>query len=117
MTFTRDRPLTGAEVEFAICEMLDRIEVDAAEHAAAQLAAARAEVEYRRAYAHAVLAASVKTETQRAAYAQFHASELYAARREAEARAAGAAETCRVRRAQLDALRTIASNARAAEHG
>lgn len=74
--------------------------------------AARADVAYRNARAHAYLAAT-GTVAEREAQADLACHEQYQDRRLAEAGVDAAKEAGRNYRAQLDALRTIAANQRA----
>lgn len=113
----RDRPLTGAEVEEEIAKLVDMLEDDNDAFLAALVTAKRAEAKYRVEHARLVLTGSQTTEARRAAYAVYHSAELLEDRLVAEAVATAAAETCRIRRAELEGLRSLIASARAAEHG
>ena len=75
--------------------------------------AARADAEYRKVHAQQVLLAEAPTVGEREARATIAASDVYLARRIAEAKQLSAQEACRNYRAQLDWLRSLAANVRA----
>lgn len=121
--WSQGRPLTAVEVEDLLMEMLDALEDAAIELKDAGAKAAKAEYEYRKNFARQFSIGSppgtplAKTEEQRRQYAVGQCAELLEARLDAAAERDAAAELCRVRRAQVEILRTVAANARAAETG
>lgn len=113
----RDRPMTGPEVEEALLGAIDEMEQAAEDYAARSIVAAEAETVYRRAKAKEMLLAPAKTDAMREAHAIHKAGDLLAERNLTAAMKDSQAEACRVRRLSIEALRTIAVNARAAETG
>lgn len=116
MKFARGRSLTDAEVGDLIMEHLDALETALEEHATALVDAAKAEAAYRVAHARLVLTNAESSDARRTAYAAYHTSDLLELRLIAGALATHAGETCRVRRAELDGLRSIVASARAATY-
>lgn len=115
--FDRSRPLTGPEAEQALVELLDDLETAAEDLADKALAAAAAESAYRRAHARAVLTSGHKTDSLRQAQGVNACGPQLEARDRTAAEVVGAAELCRVRRTQVEAVRSILASARAAEYG
>lgn len=92
-----------------LCERLEDVISDIRE---ASARAAEAEVQYRTAYARALLHADGKTAAAREAAAVMAVSDDLLRYRLANARLVSAQETGRILRAQLDAWRTINANMR-----
>lgn len=113
----RDRPLSSGEAEEAILSTMDDMEAAAEEYERRALDAAAAETAYRVARAKETLMCALKTDAQREAHAIHRHADLLGERNRTEALRDAQAEVCRVRRSEIEALRTICVNARTAESG
>lgn len=115
--FSRNRPLTTAEIDELIMELLDACEEAAEELASAAIMARRSEADYRIAYAREFTLCGHKTGDMKTQHALNANRDLFKVRKDYEAMEVAAAELCRTRRAELEGLRTLAASARAAETG
>lgn len=113
----RNRPLTPAEVEEAIRDMLIVLEDDVEELERRNIAAAIATTEYRVRKAQMTLRSERKTVVLKEAAATEATADELLARELTIALRDSAQEAIRVRRGELEALRTIAASARAVETG
>lgn len=116
-TYYRGRPLTAAEAEEQIQLMMDLLEDTVETFETVAIDSAKAEAAYRTCYARAFLESSRKTDTQRREEAVLRSSTQLQDRLIKSAIESSTAEACRMRRSELDALRSINSNARAAQEG
>lgn len=109
------RPLTPVECEEEIARMADLMD-EALETLKEQaMDAARAEAVYRREFAKNFLMSDEKTDKAREQRAVHECGPLLERRLISTALKDAAEEACRHRRTQMEALRTITANARAAE--
>lgn len=115
--YPRNRPLTGPEVELALIDALDRAEdaVDEVERRAVDLA--HAETTYRITRARQTLRSPGKTGVDREANGILNAEAELRDRNIADALHEGAVEASRLRRLEVEVLRTLAANVRSAESG
>lgn len=100
------------DVDGTLVRLCERLEDVIADIRDASTDAAEAEVQYRTAYARALLQAEGRNVSAREAAALLRVSEELRRQRLAQARLVAAQETGRILRAQLDAWRTINANMR-----
>ena len=107
-------PLSQVSVEREILRLSGLLDHQVGEVAKRASAAAEAEVAYKLGMARATLVAGGKTVAERDAEALLECEDAYAAHKGADAVLLAAQEAGRSLRAQIDALRTLAANQRAA---
>ena len=107
-------PLSQASVESEILRLSGRLDWQVGEIGKRARAAAGAEVDHKLAFARALLEQEGGTVAEREAKALIACAETYALHKGADAVLLAAQEAGRSLRAQIDALRTLAANQRAA---
>lgn len=117
MRLPRNRPLTPGEVNEAIRDMLLVLEDDVDELEQRNLSSAIAEAEYRTRKAQAMLRATEKTAGLKESRAIVDTAGELKVRNIAVALRDSAQEAIRMRRGELEALRTIAASTRTVETG
>lgn len=107
-------PLSQVSVEREILRISGLLDHQVTEIAKRARNAAQSEADYKLAYAKALIVAGGKTVADRESEALIECEDLYRARLAADAVLLAAQEAGRSYRAQIDALRTLAANQRAA---